>query len=233
MLFRSALTAQLGGSTQLVGDDLFATQADRIRLGIGRRAANAVLIKPNQVGTLSETFDAMALARRHGYRTRIVWLNADRDLCLRRCRDRADHPTLAPEDAEKALALYFGTFRVPSRAEADELEIIGPPPEFVPVTDITLAIGPRRHLIVGDVHGCLDEVLELLGRVGFDPQADVLVCVGDVVDRGPKIRETLEYLFGLPSFQTVLGDHEDRLLRHLEGRGGKASEACGIGLNAE
>src|ERR687885_269239 len=97
--------------------------------------------------------------RRHGYRTRIVWLNADRNLCLRRCRERTDHPTLSPEDAEKALALYFNTFQVPSRREADVLDIIGPPPRFVPVTDITPAIGPRRHLIVGDVHGCLDELL--------------------------------------------------------------------------
>src|SRR5262249_35631528 len=66
------------------------------------------------------------LAKKHGYRTRIVWLNADRNLCLRRCRERTDHPTLPPEDAEKALALYFSTFQVPSRREADVLDIIGP-----------------------------------------------------------------------------------------------------------
>jgi enolase len=65
----SSLTSQLGGTMQLVGDDLFTTQADRLRTGIGRKAANAILIKPNQVGTLSETLDAILLARRHGYRT--------------------------------------------------------------------------------------------------------------------------------------------------------------------
>ena len=65
----TALTAQLGGRIQLIGDDLFATQTDRLRQGIERRAANAILIKPNQVGTLTETFDALRLARRHGYRT--------------------------------------------------------------------------------------------------------------------------------------------------------------------
>lgn len=63
------LTARLGGTTQLIGDDLFATQPERIRLGVERHAANAVLIKLNQVGTLSETLDALCLARRHGYRT--------------------------------------------------------------------------------------------------------------------------------------------------------------------
>ena len=45
----------------------------------------------------------------------------------------------------------------------------------------------------------------------------MLVSVGDIVDRGPKIKETLEYLRGLPEFHMVLGNHEDKLLRYLEG----------------
>jgi enolase len=53
----------------LIGDDLFASQAARLREGIERGAANAILVKTNQVGTLSETFDTLLLARRHGYRT--------------------------------------------------------------------------------------------------------------------------------------------------------------------
>ncbi len=65
----SALTARLGGSVQLIGDDLFATQPGRLRRGIECKSANAVLIKLNQVGTLSETFETIHLARRHGYRT--------------------------------------------------------------------------------------------------------------------------------------------------------------------
>jgi enolase len=65
----SALTARLGGRFQVVGDDLFATQVARIKRGVELGVANAVLIKPNQVGTLTETFAAMALARGHGYRT--------------------------------------------------------------------------------------------------------------------------------------------------------------------
>ena len=64
----AALTERLGDQVQLVGDDLFATQAARLRTGIARRAANAVLVKVNQVGTLSETFEALLLARRNGYR---------------------------------------------------------------------------------------------------------------------------------------------------------------------
>jgi enolase len=64
----TALTARLGGRVQLIGDDLFCTQTARIQRGIDRGAANAVLIKLNQVGTLSETLDALLLARRHGLR---------------------------------------------------------------------------------------------------------------------------------------------------------------------
>jgi enolase len=65
----STLTDRLGGRIQLIGDDLFATQTSRLRQGIERKAGNAILIKLNQVGTLTETLDAMILARRNGYRT--------------------------------------------------------------------------------------------------------------------------------------------------------------------
>ncbi len=65
----TALTARLGGKVQLIGDDLFTTQVERLRQGIEHRAGNAILIKLNQVGTLTETFDALHLARSHGFRT--------------------------------------------------------------------------------------------------------------------------------------------------------------------
>jgi len=61
------LTRRLGEKVQLVGDDLFVTNVARIRRGIEAGVANAVLIKPNQIGTLSETLQAMALAREAGY----------------------------------------------------------------------------------------------------------------------------------------------------------------------
>jgi len=61
------LTAKLGGKVQLVGDDVFVTNTERLAKGIGLNAANALLVKLNQVGTLSETLDAMELARANGY----------------------------------------------------------------------------------------------------------------------------------------------------------------------
>src|SRR5262249_20501072 len=60
------LTARLGGRVRLVGDDLFATNERRLQRGIGEGVANAVLIKVNQIGTLTETFRTMWLAKQHG-----------------------------------------------------------------------------------------------------------------------------------------------------------------------
>jgi enolase len=65
----SALTAQLGDKLQIVGDDLFVTNPTRIGRGIAERAANAVLVKVNQIGSLTETLDAVDLSHRSGFRT--------------------------------------------------------------------------------------------------------------------------------------------------------------------
>ena len=64
----SALTATLGDKIQIVGDDLFVTNPTRIARGIQERAANALLVKVNQIGSLTETFDAVDLAQRNGFR---------------------------------------------------------------------------------------------------------------------------------------------------------------------
>ena len=61
------LTKELGSKVQLVGDDLFVTNTERLRQGIEEGVANAILIKLNQIGTVSETLDAITLARRNGY----------------------------------------------------------------------------------------------------------------------------------------------------------------------
>jgi enolase len=62
------LTRELGGKLQLVGDDIFVTNIQYLKKGIQLGAANAILIKLNQIGTVTETLDAINLARRHGYR---------------------------------------------------------------------------------------------------------------------------------------------------------------------
>jgi enolase len=62
-----ALTSRLGAQVQLVGDDLFVTNPSRIAQGMSRGAGNAVLIKPNQIGTLTETLHAVRMTRDHGW----------------------------------------------------------------------------------------------------------------------------------------------------------------------
>jgi enolase len=61
------LTERIGGRCQLVGDDLFVTNVDYLSKGIESRCANAILIKLNQIGTLTETLNAVEMAHRHGY----------------------------------------------------------------------------------------------------------------------------------------------------------------------
>ncbi len=65
----AALTEAMGSTTQLVGDDLFVTNVERLSKGIEQNTANAVLIKVNQIGTLSETLDTIELAHKNGYRS--------------------------------------------------------------------------------------------------------------------------------------------------------------------
>ncbi|MEK6773819.1 MAG: phosphopyruvate hydratase [Bdellovibrionota bacterium] len=64
-----SVTQALGKQTQLVGDDLFVTNPKRLRTGIEKKAANALLVKVNQIGTLTETFEAVNLAQRNSYKT--------------------------------------------------------------------------------------------------------------------------------------------------------------------
>ena len=61
------LTKEIGVRTQLVGDDLFVTNIERLQEGINRKIANSILVKVNQIGTLSETLDAINLAKKNGY----------------------------------------------------------------------------------------------------------------------------------------------------------------------
>jgi enolase len=65
----AALTAELGDKVQLVGDDLFVTNPERLQQGIDAKTANSLLVKVNQIGSLTETLEAVAMAQRNGYTT--------------------------------------------------------------------------------------------------------------------------------------------------------------------
>ena len=67
----ATLTEAIGSKVQLVGDDLFVTNPERLQRGIDNATANSLLVKVNQIGTLTETLDAVSLAQTHGYTTMI------------------------------------------------------------------------------------------------------------------------------------------------------------------
>jgi enolase len=95
------LTAELGDRVQLVGDDLFVTNAERLRDGIERGAANSILVKVNQIGTITETVEALSLASANGY-TAVM-----------------SHRSGETEDATIAdLAVAYGTGQIKTGAPA-------------------------------------------------------------------------------------------------------------------
>jgi enolase len=100
------LTDTLGKKVQLVGDDLFVTNPERLQMGLNKGLANSILVKVNQIGTLSETIDAVELAHRHGY-TSVM-----------------SHRSGETEDstiADLAVALNCGQIKTGSLARSDRL----------------------------------------------------------------------------------------------------------------
>lgn len=73
----SELTAELGKRLMIAGDELFATQTSRLRRGLKEKAANTIVIKPNQAGTLTETVECVKLAQKHGYKVVISHRSGD------------------------------------------------------------------------------------------------------------------------------------------------------------
>ncbi|SDX77415.1 phosphopyruvate hydratase [Hymenobacter psychrophilus] len=100
------LTNSIGKTTQLVGDDLFVTNVDRLQRGIDEQIANAILIKVNQIGTLSETIDAINLGRRNGYKS----------IMSHRSGETEDNTI-----ADLAVALNTGQIKTGSASRSDRM----------------------------------------------------------------------------------------------------------------
>jgi hypothetical protein len=88
-------------------------------------------------------------------------------------------------------------------------------------------------VIIGDIHGCYDELDELLDMIDWSPQTFITILVGDLIDRGPKIKETLQFAMHTPNLYSLMSNHEWKLLRYLNGHKvktytlAKTIEQCG------
>ena len=71
------ITTEIGGNTQIIGDDLFVTNSKRLRRGIEEKSANSILVKPNQIGTLTETLDVISMAKKANFNTIISHRSGD------------------------------------------------------------------------------------------------------------------------------------------------------------
>ncbi len=101
-----ALTKALGERVQLVGDDLFVTNSKRLRDGIAKGAANSILVKVNQIGSLSETLDAVEIAHRAGYTAVMSHRSGETEDCT---------------IADLAVATNCGQIKTGSLARSDRL----------------------------------------------------------------------------------------------------------------
>ena len=109
------LTEHLGKKIQLVGDDLFVTNIKRLHCGIGLDVANAILIKVNQIGTLTETLDAVEMAQHAGYRAVISHRSGETEIPLSQIlqlpvgRDRSKQAHPAVRTGTPSITSFCGS----------------------------------------------------------------------------------------------------------------------------
>lgn len=89
--------------------------------------------------------------------------------------------------------------------------------DFAQILDLRVQCRGKKVTILGDIHGCYDELCELLDAVDWSPQSHVLILTGDLIDRGPKIKETLMFAMNTPCVYSLMSNHEKKLLRYLRG----------------
>lgn len=180
--------------------------------------------------TREQRYRYLSLAKDAGFSTRIVVMNRKFKECLERVKNRKDHPTLKSTDVttiNSALTMYFNQYEYVNDSEADVVQRLSQyDPFYMDITHITAS---KRVILIGDVHGCMDELEELLAKVDYRPYEDVLIFAGDLIDRGPKIRQVLEFVktgYDRGLVFTVMSNHEFKYLRYL--RGNKVTATHGL-----
>jgi hypothetical protein len=88
---------------------------------------------------------------------------------------------------------------------------------FAQILDLRMQCRGKKVTIIGDIPGCYDELCELLDAIDWSAQSHVLVLTGDLIDRVPKIKETLMFAMNTPCVYSLMSNHEKKLLRYLRG----------------
>ena len=105
--------------------------------------------------------------------------------------------------------------------------------KIAPILDLRSQCKGKTTVIIGDIHECFDEFSELLDSINWSPQTHVVILTGDLVDRGPKIKECLQFAMTTPNLYSLMSNHEWKLFRYLNGRPvkkhtlAKTIEQCG------
>ncbi|MDQ4015399.1 MAG: metallophosphoesterase [Thermoproteota archaeon] len=85
------------------------------------------------------------------------------------------------------------------------------------ILDLRMQCRGKKVAIIGDIQGCYDGLSELLDAIDWSPQSHILILTGDLIDRGPKIKETLMFAVNTPSVYSLMSNHEQKLPRYLRG----------------
>jgi hypothetical protein len=83
------------------------------------------------------------------------------------------------------------------------------------ILDLRMQCRGKKVAIIGDIQGCYDGLSELLDAIDWSPQSHILILTGDLIDRGPKIKETLMFAMNTPSVYSLMSNHEQKLPRYL------------------
>lgn len=154
-------------------------------------------------------------ATAEGFQTKIIVFQDSFKNCYERIINRKNHPTLAAETAKQALFMFYSGYQKPRYSEADDVIFLGTDENYM--LDISEKCKDKRVILIGDLHGMYDEFKTLLKKVKYDSKNDVLILTGDLIDRGPKIKECLDFVRKTPNVYTVMSNHEHKLLRRLIG----------------
>lgn len=168
-------------------------------------------------------------AKNKGYKTTIRVMSLPFRQCFNNIIMRENHPTIPMLDEDLANTIlrdFKSKYERPLKHEADEInfaynlngaKILSDSDWFMKDLTSNSDDDKKRTIIIGDVHGCFDEVQDLLKKVRYDSMNDRIIFTGDIVDRGPKSKEIIEFVVSTPNVHMIMGNHENKLIRYLRG----------------